>query len=83
MRTRRGHNGVCVASRRRYEDPMAAYDRLPRELRAWLAEAVLPWSPRSARRAWEKALARAGGNTVRASEVLSEIEARQLGRMGL
>jgi hypothetical protein len=35
--------------------PMAAYDRLPPPLRAWLATAALPWSPQSALRIWRRA----------------------------
>ncbi|WP_328586839.1 DUF6525 family protein [Tranquillimonas rosea] len=38
---------------------MRDYDRLPPPLRAWLAQAALPWSPASCRRIWRKA--RAGG----------------------
>lgn len=38
-------------------DPMARFDRLPPELRLWLHEAALPWSPESALRLWRKALA--------------------------
>ena len=34
---------------------MAAYDRLPPPLRAWLQQAALPWSPRAALRLWRKA----------------------------
>ena len=34
---------------------MAAYDRLPADLRAWLAQAALPWSPASALRIWRRA----------------------------
>ncbi len=37
---------------------MREFDRLPPELRAWLAAAILPWRPRSVRRAFEKAVAR-------------------------
>jgi hypothetical protein len=40
---------------------MRAFDRLPRDLRLWLHEAALPWSPRSAARAWARA--RAAGET--------------------
>jgi hypothetical protein len=35
---------------------MAAYDRLPRDLRLWLAEAALPWSAASVQRLWQRAL---------------------------
>jgi len=31
---------------------MAAYDQLPPELRAWVRQALLPWSPQSCRRIW-------------------------------
>ncbi len=34
---------------------MREYDRLPADLRAWLAAAVLPWRPRSVLRAFERA----------------------------
>ena len=37
---------------------MREFDRLPAELRAWLAGAILPWSPRSVRRAYRRALLR-------------------------
>ena len=47
--------------RRRRADPMQAYDALPRPLRAWMAQAALPWSPVSCRRIWAKA--QAGGAT--------------------
>jgi len=43
--------------RRRRADPMGAYDALPGPLRAWLAQAALPWSPASCRRIWQKARA--------------------------
>lgn len=53
---------LCSAlSRRRparaLRDPMAEFDRLPADLRRWLAGAILPWSPRSAHRAYLRALA--------------------------
>lgn len=47
---------TTLRKQRRAEDPMREFDRLPPELRAWLAGAVLPWRPRSVRRAYEKAL---------------------------
>ncbi len=37
---------------------MREFDRLPAELRAWLTGAVLPWRPRSVRRAFDRAVAR-------------------------
>ncbi|QPH55994.1 DUF6525 family protein [Pontivivens ytuae] len=54
-----GNRGrTSLKCRRRSEDPMREYDRLPTELRAWLASAALPWRPRSVRRAFEAAYAR-------------------------
>lgn len=57
---------------------MTAYDRLPPALRRWLAEAALPWSPSSARRAWRKAMWRAMGREARALRIMDEIEAERL-----
>ncbi|MEL6583541.1 MAG: DUF6525 family protein [Pseudomonadota bacterium] len=45
---------------RRAGHPMAEYDRLPRHLRAWLSEAILPWRARSVRVAYDKAFAKTG-----------------------
>jgi hypothetical protein len=57
----RGNRGTTsLKLRRRNEDPMRDFDRLPPELRAWVAAAVLPWRPRSVRRAFDKALAETG-----------------------
>jgi hypothetical protein len=39
---------------------MAAHDRLPSPARAWVAQAVLPWSAASVARIWRKALAETG-----------------------
>ena len=50
-------NVSTTLRRRRRTDPMQAYDALPRPLRAWMAQAVLPWSPASCRRIWAKARA--------------------------
>lgn len=54
---------------------MEAFDRLSPKVRAWLSEAALPCSPRSARRAWRKALDDARGNEDPACARLSQIEA--------
>jgi hypothetical protein len=59
--TRRGNLGAtALRPRRRAVDPMRVYDRLPRELRAWMAEAALPWSPLSCLRLWRRALSEEG-----------------------
>jgi hypothetical protein len=46
---------TALKRRRRATDPMMTYDTLPQPLRRWLAEAALPWSPKSCKRIWEKA----------------------------
>jgi hypothetical protein len=46
--------------RRRAGNPMREFDALPPELRRWLADALLPWSPRSARRIWRQGLKTGG-----------------------
>lgn len=56
--------------RRRRADPMRAYDALPKPLRAWLAQAALPWSPASCRRIWRAA--RAEGASVH--DVLARLD---------
>lgn len=61
---------------------MRAYDALPGPLRAWLAQAALPWSPASCLRIWQKA--RAEGDTVDAALArLDRAEALSLSRDGL
>lgn len=76
----RGNLGATSLRRRsRPGDPMRAYDALPPELRAWIAQAALPWSPRSCARLWEKAR-RGGLGPEAALAVLSHAEARTLAR---
>ncbi|MBY6006422.1 hypothetical protein KUV62_21035 [Salipiger bermudensis] len=66
--------------RSRQGDAMARFDRLPPDLRRWLAQAALPWSPRSALRLWQRALARHGGDTDAALAHLGEVERATLRR---
>jgi hypothetical protein len=66
-------------ARWRRADPMAAYDRLPPDLRSWLAEAALPWSAASVHRLWQRAL-RETGCTKAARERLARAEAKTLAR---
>lgn len=71
-----GNLGATKLRRRpRNACTMREYDRLPAELRLWLAGAELPWRPRSVRRAFDKALARTG-DPARALEELSRIQDR-------
>lgn len=60
------------------ENPLADYDALPAPLRQWLAEAAMPWSPRSALRIWQRVLRRSGGDVARAQAEMSRIEAERL-----
>ena len=46
---------TALKRRRRATNPMMTYDTLPQPLRGWLAEAALPWSPKSCKRIWDKA----------------------------
>lgn len=75
-----GNARSSLTRRRRADDPMAAYDRLPPELRRWLAQAALPWSPRSALRLWRKSLSLHAGDTATALQHLSRVERERLGR---
>jgi len=71
MRGNRGKTSLKL--KRRNEDPMREYDRLPPELRAWLASAVLPWRPQSVRRAFDRAMARTRDRS-RALEELDRLQ---------
>ncbi|WP_035250720.1 DUF6525 family protein [Actibacterium atlanticum] len=59
--------------RRRSVNPMREYDALPPELRQWLSQARLPWSARSARRIWNKAVQDGG-----AEAALARLEAAEI-----
>lgn len=74
-------NGGATSLRlkRRNEDPMREFDRLPGELRAWLSAALLPWRPRSVRRAFERAMVRTGDRS-RALEELDRLQARLIAK---
>jgi len=75
-----GNIGQTPLRRRvRARPVMHEFDRLPGPLRRWLAQAVLPWSLRSARRIYLRELERAG-DAARALERLSRIEAQMLAR---
>lgn len=64
----------------RRHSPMAQFDRLPPDLRQWLATAILPWSVHSVRQQWNAALQRAQGDTDQARAQLSQLEARCIAR---
>lgn len=66
--------------RRSNTSPMAAYDRLPPELRSWVSQAALPWSAQSVLRLWRKTLTACDGDTAEAKRHLSRIEHRHIGQ---
>lgn len=66
-------------ARWRQKDNMAAYDRLPRDLRLWLAEAALPWSVASVLRLWQRSI-RETGCPKAARDSLTRAEAKTLAR---
>jgi Family of unknown function (DUF6525) len=73
-------NLTTSLARRRREQPMQAYDRLPHEVRHWLHAAALPWSAASVLRLWRRALAEAKGDAKAARARLDRAEARLLAR---
>ncbi|WP_324368919.1 DUF6525 family protein [Amaricoccus sp.] len=76
---RSGNLGRTGLRRRRRDGcPMADYDRLPADLRVWLAAAALPWSPRSVARAFAKALARHPSDRAAALTELDRLQERRL-----
>lgn len=66
--------------RRNRGQPMERYDRLPPELRAWLARAALPWSAQSVARIWSRALPEARGDVDAALRRLDQAERRMLAK---
>lgn len=73
-----GGNLATSLRKRLRARPMEDFDRLPPDLRRWLAQAALPWSARSAARIWQKA-GRNGGADERCNR-LDAIERAMLRR---
>lgn len=69
--TNRGR--TSLKRRRRGGSGMDEFDRLPPELRSWLAAAALPWRPQSVKRAFAKAYASTGDR----QSALRELDAMQ------
>lgn len=67
---KRKHRQIC---------PMRAYDSLPTDLRAWLSNAALPWSARSVKRAYDKAMSKTG-NRALAFQELDRLQARLIAK---
>lgn len=72
-------NLASPRARWRKTNPMAAYDRLPPDLRSWLAGAALPWSAASVLRVWHRALDETGCPKAALSH-LQRAEAKTLAR---
>ncbi|MFS4581481.1 DUF6525 family protein [Phaeobacter sp. C3_T13_0] len=70
---------TSLRKRRRTTNPMRTYDTLPQPLRLWLANAALPWSPKSCKRLWDKAR-KAGLSAEDAIRSLTATEKRMLAR---
>jgi len=77
---RGGNTRTTLRRKSRAGDPMATYDRLPADLRAWLAQAALPWSPHSACRVWRSALRKFANDTSAAKAYLNQLEQNMLSR---
>ncbi|MTH78500.1 hypothetical protein GL286_12240 [Paracoccus aestuariivivens] len=74
------NNLASSLRKRRNAAPMDSFDRLPKELRQWLAQAALPWSPRSVRRIWHEATRCGGAGFADALARLAAAERRALRR---
>ncbi|MEM7640984.1 MAG: DUF6525 family protein [Pseudomonadota bacterium] len=78
-----GNQRTNLALSRAQRDNMAAYDSLPPALRRWLADARLPWSPASAKRAWRKAMIRSLGREKAAIARMDALEDARLAQDAL
>ncbi|MEM8848531.1 MAG: DUF6525 family protein [Pseudomonadota bacterium] len=78
-----GNQRTNLTLGRAQRDNMAAYDSLPPALRRWLAEARLPWSPASAKRAWRKAMIRSLGRETAAIARMNALEDARLAQDAL
>jgi hypothetical protein len=71
---------TSLRRKRRRANPMAEFDALPPAARRWLAQAAMPWSAASVRRAWRRALKTSGGCEVAAAQMLSATEQARLAK---
>ena len=69
-----GNRGTTSLKCKAYsQDPMREFDRLPKELRQWIAAADLPWRPKSVRKSFDRALSQTGDR----SKALDELDRLQ------
>ncbi|MEM7599057.1 MAG: DUF6525 family protein [Pseudomonadota bacterium] len=78
-KTRRNLGQTSLKRKPRARDPMREFDGLPRELRAWVAAAELPWRPGSVRKSYERALAETG-NVAGALQELDRLQERLIAK---
>jgi hypothetical protein len=69
---------TSLRRKKRTGNPMADYDRLPSDLRGWLSQAALPWSPRSVFRVWRSAMKTYENDREAVYLYMSELEAKKL-----
>ena len=77
--SRKNRGATSLRKTRRHEDPMREFDKLPADLRAWLAGAILPWRPRSVRRSFERAYSKTGDRAGALAE-LDRLQARLIAK---
>ncbi|MEP3296742.1 MAG: DUF6525 family protein [Pseudoruegeria sp.] len=65
----RNHGNTSLKTKRRSEDPMREFDRLPPELRIWMSTAILPWRAKSVQRVFGRALVRTGSRALAIQEL--------------
>ena len=58
MRSNRGNTNLRI--RRRKSNSFQEFDSLPKQLREWLRNAVLPWSSRSVQRVYQRVIETTG-----------------------
>ncbi len=73
MLRNRGKTSLKV--RRRAGPPMNDFDRLPKDLRSWIAQADLPWRPKSVQQAFHRFVAQTGDRDL-AFEELDRLQRR-------
>ena len=66
-----------LKTRRRNLNSLKEFDCLPHQLREWLTNATLPWSPRSVKRAYNRAFLNTNNSSLAIAE-LERLQERQL-----
>ncbi|ARE40724.1 hypothetical protein RGUI_2583 [Rhodovulum sp. P5] len=69
-------NARSTLPARARQNPMAAHDRLPPPARAWVSQAVLPWSAASVHRIWRRAMIETGSEAVALARLAAAENAR-------